>query len=322
MVCPAARSSAPERKPKRTSTPTAIKPPKDAKLKAVRVNPGTVLAAGAPTENAQRQGDQQDAEQLLRAQRRPGADRQRHHAPAAGLRRRLGGTGQPNVNFGFTGHGKKRLRSGHQEDRPPRPGSAAAGRRQGSGTAALRGRARRPADHDAVDRLHAVPGRDRRLATAREISGGFTIASAQELAEELQSGALPIRLDPDLALAGLGDARQTGAQPGPGRRPRGLPRGVPVPDRLLPRARPDRGRRPGHLRHLLLRADQADPDHADAAGHRRPDPHDRRRGRRQHRDLRARQGGDPRRQIGRSPGSRPATNAASRRSSTPTSSRS
>ena len=56
------------------------------------------------------------------------------------------------------------------------------------------------------------------------------------------------------------------------------------------------------LRHLLLRADQADPDHADAAGDRRPDPHDRRRRRREHRDLRARQGGDPRRAIDRCSG--------------------
>ena len=46
--------------------------------------------------------------------------------------------------------------------------------------------------------------------------------------------------------------------------------------------------------HLLLRADQADPDHADAAGDRGPDPDDRRRRRREHRDLRARQGGDTR----------------------------
>ena len=53
----------------------------------------------------------------------------------------------------------------------------------------------------------------------------------------------------------------------------------------------------GRLRALLLRADQADPDHADAAGHRRSDPDDRRRRGRQHRHLRTRQGGDPRRAL-------------------------
>ena len=63
-----------------------------------------------------------------------------------------------------------------------------------------------------------------------------------------------------------------------------------LPDHLLPRPGPDRGARPVHLRALLLRAGQADPDHADAAGHRGPDPHARRRGGREHRHLRTRQG--------------------------------
>ena len=57
-------------------------------------------------------------------------------------------------------------------------------------------------------------------STGSEISGGFTITSAQNLADELQSGALPIKLELISQLAGLGDARQTGAQPGPARGPR------------------------------------------------------------------------------------------------------
>ena len=76
-----------------------------------------------------------------------------------------------------------------------------------------------------------------------------------------------------------------------------------------------------HLRALPVRADQADPDHADAAGHRRPDPHDRRRGGREHRHLRTRQRGDPRTADRSPPASRRATRRASRRSSTRTSSR-
>ena len=46
----------------------------------------------------------------------------------------------------------------------------------------------------------------------------------------------------------------------------------------------------GDLRDLLLRADQAHPDRAHAAGHRGPDPDDRGRGRREHRHLRANKG--------------------------------
>ena len=58
----------------RTSTPTATKPPTGAKLKAVRVNPGTVLVQAHPVESATGKVTQRLAEQLVRAQRRPGAD--------------------------------------------------------------------------------------------------------------------------------------------------------------------------------------------------------------------------------------------------------
>ena len=47
-----------------------------------------------------------------------------------------------------------------------------------------------------------------------------------------------------LPLAGVGHARPAGARPGPRRRPRRLRRRGDLPDRLLPRARRDRGARP------------------------------------------------------------------------------
>ena len=72
---------------------------------------------------------------------------------------------------------------------------------------------------------------------------------------------------------------------------------------------------------LFFGADQADPDHAHPARHRRTDPHDRSRGRLEHRHLRAHQGGVTRRADRRCRRSPPATSAASRRSSTRTSSR-
>ena len=100
---------------------------------------------------------------------------------------------------------------------------------------------------------------------------------------------------PSLALAGLGHARPAGARPGPDGGRRRLHHRRALPDHLLPRARRDRGARAVHLRALLLRARQADPDHADAAGHRGPDPHARRGGRREHRHLRTRQRGGARR---------------------------
>ena len=87
--------------------------------------------------------------------------------PQQGFDEGAGGNGAAERQLRLHLARQERLRTGHQGNRPPRPGSAAAGRRQGSGAAALRGRARRPADHGAVDRLHEVPRRDRRDPTAR-----------------------------------------------------------------------------------------------------------------------------------------------------------
>ena len=72
---------------------------------------------------------------------------------------------------------------------------------------------------------------------------------------------------------------------------------------------------------LLAGIVAAPPGHHDAPRDRRHDPHDRRRGRREHRHLRAHQGGGARREDRSGPRSRRATGAASTRSSTPTSSR-
>ena len=43
--------------------------------------------------------------------------------------------------------------------------------------------------------------------TGSQISGGFTLTSAQNLADELQSGALPIKLEL-ISHRSVGDARQ------------------------------------------------------------------------------------------------------------------
>ena len=52
--------------------------------------------------------------------------------------------------------------------------------------------------------------------TGAQISGGFTsITDAQDLATFLQIGALPINLKLISQIRGLGDARRTGARPGP-----------------------------------------------------------------------------------------------------------
>ena len=102
-------------------------------------------------------------------------------------------TGQPNVTFGFSSHGKgvfERVTKeiAHRGQEAQLPGV--------SHEAALQ--------HFAVvldGQLITVPSIDFNKypegidsSTGSEISGGFTITSAQNLANELQSGALPIKL--------------------------------------------------------------------------------------------------------------------------------
>ena len=130
-----------------------------------------------------------------------------------------------------------------------------------------------------------------------QISGGFTIQTAQDLARLLKIGALPVRLE-------LISRSQVSATLGQQALDQGLIAGIAgfaivalfllVFYRVMGVIAVAAAR---HLRDLPARADQADPDHDDAAGHRRPDPHDRRRGRREHRHLRTRQRGDQAREI-------------------------
>ena len=312
------RCCAGPRKPNRTLRRRLQTAARRQARRPVRVNPGTVLVQARAGRKRHGQGHRRLAQQLVRAQRRSGAERRGHQEPAAELRRRRGGPASPNVTFGFTSHGKS------VSNRSPRKSPTAARKRSCPASTKEEALQHFAVVLDgqlitvAVDRLHQVPGRDRRhhrLGDLRRLHDHLGPEPRQRAAVRRAAD----QAGTDLPLAGLGDARQTGAQPGPDRGPRGLRGRVPVPAALLPRARRDRRRRPDHLRRLLLRADQADPDHADAARDRRPDPHDRRLRRREHRDLRARQGGDPRRQIDHLRASPRATSAASRRSSTPTS---
>ena len=214
--------------------------------------------------------------------------------------------GSPDVTFSFNSKGGKRVPERHVDDRASRRSGQ---RSRSAAQPALRGRARQQADHGPADRLQDVSGRDpgrQRRRHHRRLHdpvrpGPRDPAAARRAADQPQA---------DLRVAGVGDARQAGAAPGPDRRLVGLLIVIDLPDRLLPRARRDRDRRPDRLRDLLLRADQADPDHADAAGHRRPDPDDRRRRGREHRHLRTRQGGDPRRALDPAGRSSPATRRA------------
>ena len=104
------------------------------------------------------------------------------------------------------------------------------------------------------------------------------------------------RAQADLEDAGLGDARQAGAAPGPARGRRRPGADDPLPARSSTACSAWSATvGAADLRGPPVRAGQADPDHADAAGHRGPDPHAGGGGRREHRHLRANQGGGARR---------------------------
>ena len=97
----------------------------------------------------------------------------------------------------------------------------------------------------AVDRLHAVPRRHRRRQRRRRSPAASRSSSAQDLANELQ----PARCRSSSKLI---SQSQVSATLGKQALNQGLIAGlvgfarrVPVPARLLPRARRDRGRRPG-----------------------------------------------------------------------------
>jgi SecD/SecF fusion protein len=166
------------------------KQPAGAKLKAVRVNPGTVLVQAHPTESAAGKIANASPNSWYVLNDEPvltGAD------ITNPTQSNDEATGQPDVTFGFTSYGKgvfERITKeiAHRGQEAQLPGV--------SKEAALQ--------HFAVvldGQLITVPSIDYTkypegidASTGSEISGGFTLSTAQNLADELQSGALPIKL--------------------------------------------------------------------------------------------------------------------------------
>ena len=85
------------------------KMPKDAKPKAVRVNPGTIVVQARPTEGSGGKvlNRSPNSEWFFVIKDDPVINGGDVTHPQQGFENGAGGTGQPNVNFGFTGHGKQ-----------------------------------------------------------------------------------------------------------------------------------------------------------------------------------------------------------------------
>src|SRR5277367_4078682 len=164
--------------------------PKGAKLKAVRVNPGTVLVQAHPVESASGKISNPSPNSWYVLKDDPVLEGDNVTNPTQSNDE---STGQPDVTFGFTSHGKKvwelvTKEIAHRGQEAQLPGV--------SKEQALQ--------HFAVvldGQMITVPSIDFTkypegidASTGSEISGGFTITTAQNLANELQSGALPVKL--------------------------------------------------------------------------------------------------------------------------------
>jgi SecD/SecF fusion protein len=171
------------------------KPPVGSKTKTVRVNPGTVLArAQAETDPKTGKVTKAEPESWYVLNDNPvlsGADITH---PTQSFESGGGSTGAPDVTFGFNSSGGSTFQRVTREIAQRGQNSALPGI---SPTAALQ--------HFAVvldNQIITAPSIDYTRypdgidpTNGSEITGGFTLTSAQNLAQELQSGALPIKLE-------------------------------------------------------------------------------------------------------------------------------
>ncbi|HEY5192627.1 MAG TPA: protein translocase subunit SecD [Solirubrobacteraceae bacterium] len=165
--------------------------PPGAKTKAVRVNPGTVLAQAQPITGKEGQVTQPSPESWFVLNDNPVLTGQEIKNPTQSTNSSGGG---PNVTFEFDSKGIATFKRVTREiaergQQAQLPGVTKANAEQ----------------HFAVvldNQIITAPFIDYTAnpegidpTTGSEISGGFTLTSAQNLADELQSGALPIKLE-------------------------------------------------------------------------------------------------------------------------------
>ena len=172
-------------------TSEGFKAPKGAKLKTVRVNPGTVLVQARPVESAAGKVTQPSPNSWYVLNDDPVLTGSDITNPAESSESE---SGQPDVTFGFTSYGKGVFTRVTKE-------IAERGRE-----AQLPGVTKEEAlQHFAIvldGQVITAPSIDYTKypegidsSQGSEISGGFTLTSAENLADELQSGALPIELN-------------------------------------------------------------------------------------------------------------------------------
>jgi SecD/SecF fusion protein len=166
--------------------------PKGAKTKAVRVNPGTVLARAQAIIGKESKITQPSPESWYVLNDNPSLTGNNIKSPRQSFSE--GGSGQPNVTFEFDSGGKKTFQHVTREiaergQNRQLPGISKNGALQHFAVVLDNQVITAP----SIDFTQYPEGID--ATTGSEISGGFTLTSAQNLADELQSGALPIKLE-------------------------------------------------------------------------------------------------------------------------------
>jgi SecD/SecF fusion protein len=168
------------------------KPPADAKVKAVRVNPGTILVQAHPEEfNSKIINPSPNSFYVLNDE--PVLNGNDINSPQQSFQE--GGSGEPDVTFGFSSHGRKVFEGVTKEiarrgENAQLPGVTKAEAEQHFAIVLDEQVITAP----SIDYTQYPEGID--ASNGSEITGGFTLTSAQNLADELQSGALPIKLEP------------------------------------------------------------------------------------------------------------------------------
>jgi SecD/SecF fusion protein len=194
MLCSTATPANPTCPPEETKQDLYAdnyKPPKGATPKAVRVNPGTLVVQARPVEGANGKVTQASPNSWYVLNDDPVLEGSNITNPQEGSESE---SGTPDVNFGFTSHGKsvfqrvtKEIAQRGQEAQLP--GVTKEGAQQHFAIV-LDGQV---ITAPSIDFTKYPEGID--ASQGSQISGGFTLTSAENLADELQSGALPIKLD-------------------------------------------------------------------------------------------------------------------------------
>ena len=167
------------------------KPPAGAKVKVVRVNPGTILAQAHPEEfSGKINNPSPNSFYVLNDE--PVLSGQDINNPQQSFQE--GGSGLPDVTFGFSSHGRKVFEQvtkkiAQRGENAQLPGVPKAAAEQHFAIVLDEQVITSP----SVDYTQYPTGID--ASNGSEITGGFTLTSAQNLADELQSGALPIKLN-------------------------------------------------------------------------------------------------------------------------------